>query len=185
MDALLTLSSAQSNYLCESVGDLQDQLRELLSNKVSLSKAQHISATFEFQSGVVFNVTTTEAESETHDNVHPSTASTTAVAGSRQITASDTLINQPQNDPALQKSVARHITTEIGAADQSSWMVRSVSRDLQGWAFTYQCKDSWGYWARQSSKNPAKICIGAWSGKDGQDPVNMSKVVSWSCNMLP
>jgi hypothetical protein len=63
--------------------------------------------------------------------------------------------------------------TGVGEADQSHWIMRSMTRGTQGWTFTYGCKDSAQSWARRNAKNPARTVVGEWSG--GQDPINLSE----------
>lgn len=184
MEALL--GASQSNPSCGSVADLQGQLRDLFSNRVSETRAEHISVTFELRATTVFDVLVTETENEALEgasNIDPllggarsSVAPTAAPNGgqaTRRINAIDALINQPVDDPVLQTSITRHIISALNDVDGSTWTDRQVSRAEQGWIFTYICKDSWQSWSRQSSKTPAKVLIGEWSEKGGQDPVHM------------
>ncbi|KAH8889873.1 hypothetical protein GQ53DRAFT_842751 [Thozetella sp. PMI_491] len=153
-----------------SVAELVEQLRGLLAEKVSPRKAEHISASFEFRSNVTFQVPLAEShDAETIVPAHPGGDAT------RDISAIDAFLNQPQDDPVLQTSVTKHLITTIGDVDSSTWIVRSISRAAHGWCFTYICGDSCQAWARQAAKNPAKLIIGAWSSKDGEDPVNMAR----------
>lgn len=175
------LDAPLNNQLCGSVGDLQNRLRHLLSTKVSETRAEHISASFELPSTATFTITVAENESEALEsaaNIDPllGAARTAGIEQpARHISASDTLINQPQNDPVLQRTVAKHIVTAFGEVDQANWVVRQVSRVEQGWTFTYICKDSSKAWARQNAKHAARA-----AGGDSQDLVNMSR----SCYVL-
>ncbi|KAK0655377.1 hypothetical protein B0T16DRAFT_440616 [Cercophora newfieldiana] len=96
--------------------------------------------------------------------------STTTVAGGRLHEPA-----KPSDDNMLQKSVAKCIVSSISEIDSSTWVIREISRTDQGWMFTYVCKDSTAAWTRQTFKTPARLPIGAWSNKDGQDPVNMAR----------
>jgi ATP-dependent DNA helicase 2 subunit 1 len=89
----------------------------------------------------------------------------------RAISANDTLISQPQDDPALQRAVAKHVVTALGTTDGSSWVVREVSRGPQGWTFTYICKDSVQSWNRQHG-NATKPVVGEYSMQDPDPIVN-------------
>ncbi|KAL1879827.1 hypothetical protein Daus18300_001665 [Diaporthe australafricana] len=187
MDAFL-IDPPKSNHACASVEDLALQLANLRDTKATDTKAEHISATFEFRSTVVFNVPENES-----DAADPSQNLDQAVGGTpgalptppmngnapalitRSIRAYDTIMNQPTDDPALQKLVAKHIVAILGSVDGSSWTVRSVSRNSSGWTFTYLCKNSTQAWMRQNSKHSTKLRIAESSGKDGQDPVNLSR----------
>lgn len=186
MEALL--GAGQSNPSCGSVADLQAQLRDLLSFRASHTRADHISVTFEIRATTVFELPVTDPENEALENasnIDPllgGARSSVApvvmgngVQATRRVNAIDTLINQPGADPVLQTSITRHIIAALGAVDGSNWVVRQVSRNEHGWAFTYICKDSWQAWSRQVSKNPAKTVIAEWSEKAGQDPVHMGR----------
>lgn len=181
------LDAPKSSYVCSSVDDLTRHLGGLHAQKVTEARAEHIYATFELPSTVVFNVPESENDAADPQNLdpalggHPGVAPAVFMNGSaspaiREIRAHDTLINQPADDPALQKVVAKHIITSLGNVDGGSlWTVRSVSRNSSGWTFTYLCKNSTQSWMRQNSKNGAKLRMGESSGKDGQDPVNLGK----------
>ncbi|KAK3353038.1 hypothetical protein B0T25DRAFT_623170 [Lasiosphaeria hispida] len=188
MEALL--SASKSNQQCSSVADLQDQLRGVFSTRVTETTANHIELTFELRPTTVFHVPVSENGNEALENasnigpqlegarssVAPSSAAdANGGQATRRINAIDTVLNQPQDDHVLQKSVAKHIISSLSKVDSSNWVVRQVSRDEQGWTFTHVCKDSKQAWDRHASKNPAKTPIGAWSNKDGQDPVNLGR----------
>jgi len=197
MEALALLTASKSNHSCGSVVNLQAQLHNLFSRNVTETRADHISIKFELRPTAIFHVSVTENQNETLEtaaNLDPvlggsrsSVAPNTpgfANHPARQISALDAIVNQPADDHVLQKSVANHIIVSLGEVDQSNWIVRQVSRGEQGWTFTYVCKDSSQAWSRQNSKNPAKMVIGEWSNKDGQDPVNMSMshhLTLWTC----
>jgi len=184
MEALFDASS--SSHACASVAELQQQLRHLLDSKVTPTKAEHVSVTFELRSNVTFAVPVTEAENaslEAGASLDPhiaggARASSTVLGHDggliRHINALDTLLTQSQDDPVVQRMVSKHIMAGVGEADQSQWIMRSMTRGAQGWTFTYGCKDSAQTWARQHAKTPAKTVVGEWSNKDGQDPVNLS-----------
>lgn len=186
------LGAGQSNPPCSSVADLQDQLRDLLGSRVTETRAEHVSVTFAIRATTVFEIPVSETENEALENasnIDPllgGAQSSTAPAAngnanengapaSRKITAIDALINQPSDDPVLQRSIIKHIITALAEVDMSSWIVRQVSRNEQGWTFTYICKDSCQAWNRQASKTPAKTAIGEWSEKSPQDPIHFGK----------
>ncbi len=56
-------------------------------------------------------------------------------AATRQISASDTLMNQPQDDLLLQRLVARYLVELVGSADGSDRTARSLSRTTQEMEF--------------------------------------------------
>lgn len=191
MDAFL-LDAPEPNYACASTEDLALELGHLRNTRVTDTKAEHISATFEFRSTVVFNVPENDSDAaEPSQNPEQSVEGapgaippapmngSVSTPATREIRAIDTLLNQPTDDPALQKLVAKHITACLGSVDGSSWVVRSVSRNSSGWTFTYLCKSSTQAWMRQNSKHSAKLRIAESSGKDGQDPINLCKKRLW------
>jgi len=186
MEALLGASN--NNRSCGSIADFQEQLRDIFKDKVTESRAEHLSLTFELRSTAVFHIPVTETDNEALEqasNIDPllggarssSVPNPDGTGGqpARQINAIDTLINQPRDDHVLQNSVSKHIISSLSEIDGSNWTVRQVSRNEQGWTFTYICKDSWTAWSRQAAKNPPKLVVGEWSSKDGQDPVNLSR----------
>jgi hypothetical protein len=174
-------------HSCASVVDLQRHLRHLLETKVTPTKADHISITFELRANVVFAIPLTSDESaslEADAGIDPRLAGGLPNGNGgetiRNFNALDTVLNQSQNDNVVQRLVAKHIMSVIVETDQSQWMLRSMTRGTQGWTFTYSCKDSWQMWEKEKAKNPPKTVVGEWSNKDGQDPVNMSK---WSTRL--
>ncbi|RTE81665.1 hypothetical protein BHE90_003807 [Fusarium euwallaceae] len=173
--------AASSNPQCDSVQDLQLHLRGALDAKVTPNRAEHLSITLELRATVRFQIAVSEPENGAVDNLNNTDPSmgvrSASVAAdqaggqlSRVVFANDTLMNQPQDDPALQRSVAKHIIGLVSSTDGSIWTVREVSRGSQGWTFTYLCKDSCQQWNRQTSKNPTKAIVGEFSQRD-PDPV--------------
>jgi len=143
---------------CASVQDLETRLRGILADKSTETKVEDVSYTFEIGPVTEFSIAVEEMESQNLE-VLGSIAPTLGVAplGRVQIVdgrmvhtvnANDALMNQPQIEPILQRTVAKHIVTTISACDHSTWKVREVSRTTQGWTFTYQCKDSFQAWGR-------------------------------------
>jgi uncharacterized membrane protein len=171
-------------HSCASVVDLQQHLQHLLQSKVTPTKAEHISVTFELRSNVVFTIPVTEQENaqlEAGAGIDPRLAGARASVPAndeqtvRHFNAIDTVLNQSQDHNLVQRIVSKHIMSVIGEADQSQWMLRSMARGTQGWTFTYSCKDSWQMWEKEKAKNPPKTVVGEWSNKDGQDPTNLSR----------
>ncbi|CAG1961951.1 unnamed protein product [Fusarium graminearum] len=182
-------TAVSNNSQCDSVEQLQNQLRGILDAKVTPTRAEHVAITTELRATVRFQLTASELENGNHDNpnnLDPALggAQSTEVNGdqdagqpSRVVFANDTIMNQPQDDPALQRSVAKHIISTISSADGSTWTVREVSRGAQGWTFTYLCKDSFQHWSRQTAKNPLKTIVGEFSQRE-PDPTLHSKLIS-------
>lgn len=181
--------AASNDSQCDSIEQLQHQLRAVLRLKVTPNRAEHISTTLELKATVQFTLALSRTENgalEDLDNLDPSlggaqpTGLPTGQAGehsSRVVLANETLINQPHSDPALQRTVAKHIISVIGATDGSTWIAREVSRGSQGWTFTYLCKASFRQWKQQTSNNPTNTIVGEFSLRD-PDPVLHSE-----CNL--
>ncbi|KAM0563736.1 hypothetical protein ACHAPJ_001468 [Fusarium lateritium] len=174
--------AASSNPQCDSVEELQLQLRRTLDAKATPTRAEHVSLTIELRATVRFQLAVSESENgtlESLNSIDPSLGGAQSVGLnggqdggelSRVVFANDTLMNQPQDDPTLQRSVAKHIVSIVSSTDGSIWTVREVSRGAQGWTFTYLCKDSYQQWSRQNSKNPSKTIVGEFSQRE-PDPV--------------
>ncbi|KAK6828182.1 hypothetical protein PG987_011523 [Apiospora arundinis] len=148
--------------LCYSLGNYVARRTE--------TRADHISTTFEIRQNAVFDIAVEPEVAEGDDPVHNLQPPVT-----RSVNASDTILNQPTDDPILQRMVAKHIIGALSEVDESSWNVRQVVRGAQGWDFTYQCKHSLQAWNRQNAKSTGRPPIAAWSGPGGQDPINMSR----------
>lgn len=190
MDTLgLNVDASRSNAPCSSVEDLQGQLHHLLAAKTTETRAEHVAPNFEILPHAIFHLppdgedaATDGSGSHPADPVQPQPE---PLAGGRTVAVSETVQNQPADDPVLQRAVAKHITTAIGAVDGSAWTVRQVTRGAQGWQFTYICKHSLQAWNRANAKNPARPVIASYSGHGGLDPINLCKLhfltSCWAC----
>ncbi|PSR90669.1 hypothetical protein BD289DRAFT_211514 [Coniella lustricola] len=185
----LFLDASKTTYPCASVDDLKHQLVGLRLEKVTDKTARHISATFEFHPTAVFTIPESEGDKDgasPGQNLDPALDGGTAAnakesddpaptqvpsVATRVITVQDTILNQPADNPVFQKVVARHILANLGSADNSSWVVRSVSRNSTGWTFQYDCRSSIQEWKRQNAKHAATMLIAKSSGRDGQDAI--------------
>jgi hypothetical protein len=182
MDAL-GLGPSQSNIACNSVQDLQGHLHHLLAAKTTDTRAEHTSTNFELLSHAAFYLV-----SESDNGALASTGAGTEPNSSpatRTVIASDTVQNQPADDPALQKTVAKHLTSAIGVVDHSTWTVREVTRGVQGWQFTYICKDSLQAWNRANAKNTERPVIASYSNGNGFDPINLCKQKHLLFHLVP
>ncbi|CAG7564165.1 unnamed protein product [Fusarium equiseti] len=170
--------AVSNNPQCDSVEQLQHKLRGILDAKVTPTRAEHVAITIELRATVRFQLPVSELENGNQeklnglDQLQSAGADGHQDAGqlSRVVFANDTLMNQPQDDPSLQRSVAKHIISTISTTDGSTWTVREVSRGTQGWTFTYLCKDSFQCWNRQNAKNSVKTIVGEFSQRE-PDPV--------------
>lgn len=176
MDALLDSQQQRGNHVCGSADDLQEQLRNFLLSKSSGTRAEHASLTFELRYNVVFYVTP-EPDGNRAGSADPAQSQMPPPPPqeTRTVVASETIQNQPPDDPVLQKAVAKHLISKISSIDASTWNVRQVARGAQGWTFTYICKDSHQAWSRANAKNTERPVIGAFSGNGGLDPINMCR----------
>ncbi|PNY26598.1 ATP-dependent DNA helicase II subunit 1, partial [Tolypocladium capitatum] len=170
---------------CASAADLQLRLREMLNAKVTSTRAQHVATTLDISAAAHFTLGLSQAENdalEGLDMVDPSlggirstsvTASSPGVQSRRLTQAADSLTNQPQDDPVLQRAVARHIISAVSATDSSVWVVRDMSHGPQGWDITYLCRDSSQQWERQN-KGKTALVVGEFT-KGAPDPTLMGR----------
>ncbi|KAM0328173.1 hypothetical protein ACHAQA_005580 [Verticillium albo-atrum] len=155
---------------------IQDQLRRAIEYRVHPTRAEHVSITLDIRNTVQFTLVTTESEAP-QANVDPAlggappATQTPGSGATKTVRVNDVLVNQPQDDPSLQRHVAKHIVELLSAADGTAWVVRDISRGSHGWTFTYVCKDSLAVWMRQYQKSPAKGAIGDYSLKDPTMPI--------------
>ena len=179
--SILSQAAAPRNSLSgTSIEDLEKHLRGLLESKVSAEKAERLWFTYEILSSAQFTVSLSRSENDALegdiDSVLGSAGSSEGPDGAqftRVIPANFTIMNQPQDDPTLQRMVAKHIIGSLGTCDGSSWAVREVSRGPQGWSFTYICKASMQSWRRQNAKSMQNVVVGEYSEKE-RDPVSSS-----------
>ena len=161
---------------CASAEDLQERLRRAFEARLTPTRAEHVSEAFELPASTALTLHLPPAEYDALQAVlggAPSSAVEGAVLA-RVVVASDALLGQPQDDPVVQRAVAKHLVGAIGAVDGSVWAVREMSRAAQGWTFTYHCRDSLQAWLRLNAENPARGVIGEYSQKLG-DEVNSSR----------
>ena len=165
---------------CSSVDDLQTQLRGWLEGKASPTRAEHVSVTFEFRPAVILVLPPSAPNGEGAPSATNGTITPRAPQQPfRTVSASETILNQPQNDPKLQRDVASHIVNSISAFDSSAWAEEQVARGAQGWTFTYSCQDSLQAWSRKHEQGSARPAIAEYSGvnyKDGFDPINTCRL---------
>lgn len=193
--AILGQAAAPRNsFSSSSLEDLEKHLRGLLETKVSPDKAERISFNFEIPSAAKFTVSISQSENDVLEGLggidpvlggaRPPAAPGTSDGAQfeRVIPASDTIMNQPQDSPTLQRIVAKHIIGSVSACDGSTWAVREMSRGAQGWSFTYICKDSMQSWRRANAKSMEKVVVGDYTEKE-KDPVSTS-VWKWLLCLL-
>ncbi|QBZ56326.1 hypothetical protein PoMZ_01232 [Pyricularia oryzae] len=192
MDAFAFLNddaAAGSHHVCYSTEDIRKQLDEILLPKTSETKAEHVDAKFKFPSTAHFLVVVNEAENAALESAASLVGGARPFAGhnqtvlalgngqyQRQITTHDAFVNQPQDDPVLQRAVAKQIAGALSSPGEvtSSWNVRTIARASSGWTFEYICKDSLQVWQRQHAKETLPV-VGLSSGKDGQNATLMSR----------
>lgn len=176
-----------------SIGDLKTQLRDLIASNVTATRASHVSTDLQLRDTARLELNTSETDAEALaglSNLDPALGGlrSTPVGGHateggqavRTVDAIETLRNQPHSNPVLQKAVAKHIVAAVSEADSSTWNIREVSRQGQGWTFIYHCRDSIQQWTRQNAKGPEKPVIGEWYHKE-PDPVLSSRCLGSRC----
>ncbi|OLN97357.1 hypothetical protein CCHL11_01052 [Colletotrichum chlorophyti] len=154
--------------------DLAVQLRRELDTKKTPTRCEHISVTLDLPSTAEFPIC--EGDGDAHEYSGPAALDdagnnhSTGGQPARMVRAYETIINQPHDNPVTQRAVAKYITSLLSSVDESTWVVREVSRGHYGWAFTYNCADSFATWNRQNGKTASKSLIGEYSQKE-LDPV--------------
>ncbi|KAI8153681.1 hypothetical protein K4K49_012978 [Colletotrichum sp. SAR 10_70] len=152
--------------------DLPAQLQQDLETKRTPTRCEHVSVTLDVPSTVEFAIR--ESDGDAQENIDPALSGfrSQTVEGQQVkiVRAYDAIIQQPHDNPATQRAVAKHIVALLSTVDQSNWVVREVSRGPYGWTFTYMCKDSMAMWNRQNGKTASKSLIGEYSQQE-LDPV--------------
>lgn len=148
--------------------DLPAQLRRDLELKKTPTRCEHVLVTLDVPSTVEFAIRETDAEAPEANDPALAGVPTRIVDGQpvKVVRAYETIISQPHDNPGIQRSVAKHIVGLLSTADESTWVVREVSRGQYGWTFTYICKDSVAMWNRQVGKTANKALVGEYSQKE-------------------
>ncbi|KAH0422040.1 C6 finger domain-containing protein [Colletotrichum camelliae] len=148
--------------------DLPAQLQQNLETKRTPTRCEHVSVTLDVPSTVEFAIR--EGDGDAQENIDPALSGfrSQTVEGQqvKVVRAYDAIIQQPHDNPAMQRAVAKHIVALLSTVDESNWMVREVSRGPYGWTFTYMCKDSMAMWNRQNGKTASKLLIGEYSQQE-------------------
>lgn len=156
---------------CTSFEDLQERLSHTIASKVTPTRAGRVSISLEFRAQARLTLDAAELDGDGNDLA----ALQAVVTGpkTKTIVVSQALSNQPQDNPVLQKAVAKRIVAAVAASDECAWTVREISRGSQGWTFTYICKDSTQQWQRQNAKESHMPVAGEYSNR-APDPRLMS-----------
>jgi hypothetical protein len=157
-----------------SIEELQQELQDIVASKKTETRAEHISTSLELRMHAILHVP--QEPEQLGDSLEQLQEPTT-----RTVTVSETVLNQPNDDPKLQRSVAKYLSGALAVVDNGLWAVRSVSRNAQGWTFTYHCQHSLQAWNRQNAKKPNRQPIGSFSGPGGLDAVNLCTCSCCGC----
>ncbi|KFA49517.1 hypothetical protein S40293_02828 [Stachybotrys chartarum IBT 40293] len=173
-------------HMCASVDELRQRLHGVIEPSVTPTRAEHVAVTLELRASVLFSLHLTDAENTAFEGLPSIDPSLGGIrSGSmgvpqpdglflRTVHANDAVMNQPQDNPVLQKSVAKQIVDAIGATDGSAWAVREMSRTSRGWNFVYVCRDSQQLWKRHHANGTKMAVVGEYSLKE-PDPVLMNR----------
>ncbi|KAF4125249.1 Ku70/Ku80 C-terminal arm [Geosmithia morbida] len=149
---------------CASVDEMVAQLRVVLEQKVTETRAEHVSVAYELRTTTKFTLVQSDSEEEDDNTVN--VMDTLLSGGAEELTtvvsANQVIVNQT-DDPARQRAVGKNIIRAVAAADGSCWVLRGLSRGRDGWTLRYACGASYQEWIRQSAKNPPKTVVGAYS----------------------
>lgn len=171
---------------CSSIDNLASRLRAELDQNITETRVHHVAVNIELRNTARFSLGLSSAENEVLETlgVGRLTANEARMtepgeddAGenlmTRDVSANDALMRQ-SDDPAFQRTVAKHIIGAISTTDNSNWTLRDLSRGAQGWVVTYICRDSLQYWTRQNAKNPTAAIIGEYSQRE-PDPILLGR----------
>ncbi|KAL6697850.1 hypothetical protein J3F84DRAFT_365781 [Trichoderma pleuroticola] len=168
-----------------SIEELQSQLRDAFSGKVSETRAERVATRLDLAAAAQLTLGVSEGDShalEGLSRLDPSLGGAQSAGVStdpggeqtgRVVRVSDALLNQPADDPVLQKEIANHLVAAVGQVDGSEWAVREVSRATQDWVFSYVCKGSMQHWQRQH-KTQVKPPVAEYSQRE-IDPLLASR----------
>lgn len=176
---------------CGSVEELQSRLRDAFDGKVSETRAERVATRLELAASVEVTIGAAEGDAgggglEALSALDPSLgggeAPSTGVPGAtdrgqaagRVLLVSEALMNQPADNPVLQRSIANQLVAGVGQVDGSEWAVREMSRATRDWVFSYVCKGSMQHWQRQH-KTQAKPLVAEYSQRE-IDPLLASEV---------
>nr|XP_036581367.1 C6 finger domain-containing protein [Colletotrichum truncatum]KAF6789635.1 C6 finger domain-containing protein [Colletotrichum truncatum] len=161
-----------NNFSIAKPEDLPAQLRQTLESKQTPTRCEHLSLVLEIPPTVEFAIQ--ESNGDAQENIDPAMGSpgpdTVNDQPAKIVRAYEVIINQPRDSSDMQQAVAKNIVELVSAVDESTWIVREVSRGQHGWAITYMCKDSVAMWNRQHAKAVSRSIIGEYSQKE-LDPI--------------
>ncbi|KAL6791339.1 hypothetical protein GGI42DRAFT_181252 [Trichoderma sp. SZMC 28013] len=158
-----------------SIEELQSQLGDAFSGKVSETRAERVATRLDLAAAAQLTLGVPEGDNHALEGLGRLDASSLGGARptGRVVRVSDALLNQPADDPVLQKSIANHLVAAVGQVDGSEWAVREVSRATQDWVFSYVCKGSMQHWQRQH-KTQVKPPVAEYSQRE-IDPLLASR----------
>ncbi|KAH6607821.1 hypothetical protein Trco_004134 [Trichoderma cornu-damae] len=170
---------------CASIEELQSRLRDVFAGRVTATRAERIATRLDLAASAQLVLGLSEGENEVLEGLStldPSLGgalSTSVSEGpdagqtSRAVLVGDALMDQPPDDPVLQRSIANHVAAGIGEVDGSEWTVREASRGTHSWILAYACKDSMEHWQRQH-KSQTKTPVADYSQRE-LDPLLASR----------
>ncbi|TFA99242.1 hypothetical protein CCMA1212_009016 [Trichoderma ghanense] len=168
---------------CGSVEELQSRLRDAFDGKVSETRAERVATRLDLAASVEMTIGAAVGDGggrglEGLSTLDPSLgggapgAADGGQAG-RVVLVSEALMNQPADNPVLQRSIANQLVAGVGQVDGSEWAVREMSRATRDWVFSYVCKGSMQHWQRQH-KSQAKPLVAEYSQRE-IDPLLASR----------
>lgn len=162
-DGLALGTDSNGPAQCRSVDELKARIAQLFVGKISETRAEHVSASFDIPADVVLNLGEAIAQGggsgSTSENVADgggTDAEVTMVQGGAVIggvarsfvTIREAVMSQPEANPLLQHALAAFLILHVRQADGSKWAMQSATRATQGWTITYACQNSVACWHR-------------------------------------
>lgn len=181
MESLLGAASSDVSQ-CRSADDMKGWMSRLFAGKLSPTRAEHVSASFEIASDVVLDLGAAthsggaQSDAATGDRVAgdgpPGPVGGTGLNAAVRslVTIRDVVMNQPTGNPIMQQAVATFIVMSMREADGSTWEARSATHAGQGWTLTCACRSSMQCWLQAHARCNT---VGLSSMGDMRDLVNL------------
>ncbi|OAA65955.1 hypothetical protein SPI_02742 [Niveomyces insectorum RCEF 264] len=185
MEALLGAADSDGPQ-CRSVDDLKAKIAQLFVGKVSETRAEHVSASFDIPGVVALNLGAATGHNGREAVVLGSAEGNTGDPASggggggnhlnplirNVVNVRDVVMNQPEEKPIMQRAVAGFLIMSVRQADGSMWDMQSTTRAAQGWTITYVCQNSLGCWLKAHKH---RHVVGQSIHEDMSDTISLSR----------
>lgn len=138
--------SQPPTYECSSTEEFKNTLQELLQSNANCLIPEPIAVDFVLGpnvtlTGNVFHLGKDESSSE-NKNGKESTSVNRSKSTVQVLTVLNSVNNQPEEKPEVQRALSRAITNIFSEFDGFGWTMRNCSSSKDGWRVQYACHDS-------------------------------------------